>query len=105
MERNPNFKCIDTAAAAGIEPEDAGKCENGSLNCPSCPFPGKRPQFSKLAVLLSRVLDPFNIAVRECAWCADRKIIGFSCGQTGITSGMCSRCEKEFIKELKANKP
>ena len=30
--------CIDAAARAGHEPEEAGNCENAGLNCPGCPI-------------------------------------------------------------------
>jgi hypothetical protein len=31
--------------------------------------------------------------VLECAWCPNRRILGFVRGGKGITSGMCKKCE------------
>lgn len=43
---------------------------------------------------LAAVLAPFNIMVRECAWCKHRRVIGFVRGGKGITSGMCKKCNR-----------
>jgi len=39
---------------------------------------------------LARVLFPFNVMVRSCAWC--NTIQGFRKGGRGITHGICQRC-------------
>jgi len=43
--------------------------------------------------ILAAVLSPFNVMVKECAWCPNRRILGFVRGGKGITSGMCKKCD------------
>ena len=51
--------------------------------------------------LLAFVLTPLNIMVKECAWCQNRRILGFKRGGKGITSGICQKCSDLLKREVK----